>query len=90
MHSKYSRQILLLGEEGQKKLQNKKVAIIGIGALGSVAANLLTRAGVENLILIDRDCIEESNLQRQILFTEKDVTIRLESTYSWFKFSIYS
>lgn len=74
MH-RYSRQILLneIGREGQEKIQNKKVAIVGVGALGTVAAELLARAGVGSLILIDRDVVEKSNLQRQTLFDEKDV-----------------
>jgi len=73
--SRYSRQILLdqIGTEGQALLQNKKVAIVGIGALGTVAAELLSRAGVGNLILIDRDVVEPSNLQRQTLFDQKDL-----------------
>ena len=72
---KYSRQILLeeVGKGGQKKVEKSVIAIVGIGALGTVAAELLVRAGVGKLILIDRDIIEESNLQRQLLFTEKDV-----------------
>jgi adenylyltransferase/sulfurtransferase len=70
---RYSRQELVLGKANQKKLQKAIVAIVGVGALGTVAAELLTRAGVGKLILIDRDTIEESNLQRQLLFTEKDV-----------------
>ena len=72
---RYSRQILLneIGKEGQDKLPDKKVAIIGVGALGTVAAELLVRAGVGSLILIDRDIIEESNLQRQTLFDEEDI-----------------
>ncbi len=72
---KYSRQLLLkeIGIEGQRKLAQATVAIVGIGALGTVAAELLARAGVGKLLLIDRDIIEESNLQRQVLFTEEDV-----------------
>jgi len=71
--SRYSRQELLLGTNNQLKLQQSKLAIIGIGALGTVAAELLTRAGVKELLLIDRDLIELSNLQRQTLFDENDV-----------------
>ena len=69
---KYARQITLLNKEKQELLNNSTVAIVGIGALGTVAAELLARAGV-NLLLIDRDVIEETNLQRQLLYTEKDV-----------------
>ena len=74
-NSRYSRQILLkeISKEGQEILENKKVAIVGVGALGTVAAELLARAGVGSLILIDRDVVEESNLQRQTLFDEKSV-----------------
>lgn len=72
---KYSRQLLLkeIGREGQAKLAQATVAIVGIGALGTVAAELLARVGVGKLVLIDRDIIEESNLQRQVLFIEEDV-----------------
>ncbi len=73
--SRYSRQIILeeIGENGQQKLEKATVAIVGIGALGTVAAELLARAGIGHLIVIDRDIIEETNLQRQSLFSEKDV-----------------
>lgn len=75
MSERYSRQILLkeIGKEGQELISQKKVAIVGMGALGTVSAELLTRAGVGSLLLIDRDVVEESNLQRQTLFTEKDL-----------------
>ncbi len=62
-----------IGKTGQKLLAKASVAIIGCGALGSVSAELLARAGIKRLILIDRDFVEESNLQRQSLYTEKDV-----------------
>ena len=70
----YSRQILLpqIGLEGQRKIQNSKITIVGCGALGTVAAELLIRMGVTNLTLIDRDIVEISNLQRQSLYTQKD------------------
>jgi adenylyltransferase/sulfurtransferase len=72
--NRYSRQSIFhgIGEEGQKKLAAAKVAVAGIGALGTVSANLLCRAGIGFLRLIDRDIVELSNLQRQILFDEND------------------
>lgn len=72
---RYSRQAILseIGEEGQKRLSKGKVAVVGLGALGTVSADLLARAGVGNLALIDRDIVELNNLQRQLLFTEADV-----------------
>ncbi len=62
-----------LGKEGHAGLVRKKVAVIGIGATGTVAAEMFVRAGVKKVMLIDRDVIEVSNLQRQSLFTEADV-----------------
>ena len=62
-----------IGKKGQKKLSNSTVAIIGLGALGSVSAELLARAGIGKLTLIDLDIVELSNLQRQSLFDENDV-----------------
>lgn len=72
---KYSRQILFkaIGKEGQRRLRQKYAVIAGCGALGSVIANSLTRAGVGRIKIIDRDFIEESNLQRQTLFDEEDI-----------------
>lgn len=73
--ARYSRQILFTpigGREGQKKLLKSRVAIVGLGALGTVSANHLVRAGVGYLRLIDRDFVEMSNLQRQMLFDEDD------------------
>src|SRR6202451_393836 len=73
-HDKYSRQILFsgIGEEGQEKLMAASAVLVGCGALGTVAANLLVRAGVGRLRIVDRDFVEESNLQRQTLFEESD------------------
>ena len=62
-----------IGKKGQKKLGKSIVAIIGLGALGSNSAELLARAGIGRLILVDRDVVELSNLQRQRLFDEKDI-----------------
>jgi molybdopterin-synthase adenylyltransferase len=71
---KYSRQILFanLGQAGQEKLLASSAVLVGCGALGTVAANLLVRAGVGQLRIIDRDFVERSNLQRQTVFTESD------------------
>ena len=73
--SRYHRQMLLpgFGEEGQRKLAGSTALVIGCGALGTVAANMLARAGVGHLVIVDRDFIEMTNLQRQILFDEDDV-----------------
>ncbi|MCC9655925.1 ThiF family adenylyltransferase [Rhodopirellula halodulae] len=65
-------QYAAIGDEGQSKIQASRVAVLGCGALGSVASELLARAGVGYLRLIDRDLIEWSNLQRQSLYTESD------------------
>ena len=77
MKSRYSRQELLkqIGTNGQQKISNATVAIVGVGALGSVSAELLVRSGIKKLILIDHDEIELSNLQRQALYTENDVGV---------------
>src|SRR5437016_4673768 len=71
---RYSRQILYrqIGMAGQQKLADARVAIVGCGALGSHQAAALVRAGVGELLVIDRDYVEESNLQRQSLFDERD------------------
>lgn len=76
---RYSRQTVLpgVGAEGQARLGSGCAAIVGLGALGSAAADLMVRAGVGHLILIDRDVLELHNLQRQSLYTEQDVADRL-------------
>jgi molybdopterin-synthase adenylyltransferase len=73
-HDRYSRQILFpgIGLTGQQFLASAHVAIIGVGATGAATASLLARAGVGTLTLIDRDFVEPSNLQRQVLFDEAD------------------
>jgi molybdopterin/thiamine biosynthesis adenylyltransferase len=72
--SRYSRQILFsgIGSEGQKKLGRSRILLVGCGALGSVIAEILVRAGIGCLTLADRDYIDESNLPRQSLYTEAD------------------
>jgi molybdopterin/thiamine biosynthesis adenylyltransferase len=76
---RYSRQIRFPGmrEDGQRRLLQSRVTLCGCGALGTVLANSLVRAGVGHLRLIDRDFIETSNLQRQVLFDEQDVAENL-------------
>ena len=71
---RYSRQILFpgIGATGQQRLGSAHVAVIGVGATGAASASLLARAGVGTLTLIDRDFVEPSNLQRQVLFDEAD------------------
>lgn len=79
MSERYSRQELFAGiqKEGQKKLSSKHVLIIGAGALGTGNAEILVRAGVGKLTIVDRDYVEWSNLQRQQLFSEKDAENRM-------------
>ena len=69
---RYSRQILFagIGEAGQEKLLASSAVLVGCGALGTVAASLLARAGIGSLRIIDRDFVERSNLQGQSLFDE--------------------
>jgi len=76
---RYSRQVLFsgIGEPGQRRLGGAHVAIVGVGATGAAAAGLLARAGVGHLALIDRDFVEPSNLQRQVLFDEDDARAAL-------------
>ncbi|MBI3653905.1 MAG: ThiF family adenylyltransferase [Acidobacteria bacterium] len=79
VQERYSRQILFdpIGEAGQARLLESRAVIIGCGALGAVQAETLARAGVGQMVLVDRDFVEESNLQRQIMFEESDARERL-------------
>lgn len=79
MDERYSRQILFreIGERGQEKLLNSQVLIAGCGALGASHAEMLSRAGVGKLRIVDRDFVEFTNLQRQTLFNESDAAERL-------------
>ena len=72
---RYSRQVRLkqVGEAGQRRLAESRVLLVGCGALGSVLANTLVRAGIGDLLVVDRDLLELHNLQRQVLFDEQDV-----------------
>ncbi len=72
---RYHRQTLIpgIGADGQRRLGEARVLLVGCGALGSVSADLLVRAGVGRLRLVDRDVVELTNLQRQVLYDESDV-----------------
>jgi adenylyltransferase/sulfurtransferase len=74
LKQKYSRQVLFkgIGEEGQERLVAARAVMVGCGAIGAATANLLVRAGVGCIRIIDRDFVEPSNLQRQMLFNEAD------------------
>ena len=78
MNERYAKQILLkdFGAEGQQKLAGASVLIVGCGALGSVQSQLLVRAGVGHVRIVDRDVPEIGNLHRQLLFDEDDVQAR--------------
>lgn len=77
--ARYARQIRFapLGREGQERLQRSRALVCGCGALGSVIANTLARAGVGRLRIVDRDFLELNNLQRQVLYDEADVAAGL-------------
>lgn len=79
MYERYSRQTRcsFIGIKGQEQLENSCVLIIGAGALGTANAEGLARAGVGKIVLVDRDYVEWSNLQRQQLYTEEDAKNRL-------------
>lgn len=79
VNERYSRQILFreIGREGQEKLLNSRVMLFGCGALGAAHAEMLARAGVGTLRIVDRDFVEYTNLQRQTLFRESDADERL-------------
>lgn len=79
MLNRYSRQILFdpIGEKGQQLLREKHVLIVGLGALGTQSSEMLARAGIGKLTIVDRDYIEWSNLQRQQLYTEEDAEGRI-------------
>ncbi len=74
IEDRYSRQVLFpgIGPEGQRRLLASRVTVVGCGATGSAVAALLARAGVGHLLILDRDYVEPSNLQRQSLFDEAD------------------
>ena len=74
MHDRYHRQAILgaIGADGQARIGSSRAVVVGCGALGCVSAQWLARAGVGELVVVDRDIVELTNLQRQVLFTEAD------------------
>lgn len=73
MQNQFSRTELLIGKEGIEKLNKSKVAIFGIGGVGSFVVEALVRAGIENFILVDKDIVDITNLNRQIIATRKTI-----------------
>ena len=73
MQNMFSRTELLIGKEGIEKLQKAKVAIFGIGGVGSFVVEALIRAGVSNFILVDKDVVDVTNINRQIIATNKTI-----------------
>ena len=69
----YSRTIQLIGEDAIIKLKKTTVLIVGIGGVGGTCFETLVRSGVGTIIIIDKDCVDVTNLNRQLLFTEKDI-----------------
>ena len=73
MNNQFSRTEMLIGKENIEKLHSKKVAIFGIGGVGSFVLEALVRAGVENLVLVDKDEVDITNLNRQIIATHSTI-----------------
>lgn len=71
MQNQFSRTELLIGKNGIEKLQNARIAIFGIGGVGSYVVEGLARAGIENFILVDKDTVDLTNINRQIIATHK-------------------
>ncbi|NOZ24380.1 MAG: thiazole biosynthesis adenylyltransferase ThiF [Planctomycetes bacterium] len=84
LDDRYSRQILFraIGEEGQRKLSEGSVIVIGCGALGSMIANNVVRSGVGRVVLVDRDRVELSNIPRQNLFDEEDARSHVPKAFA--------
>ena len=75
MDKRYQKHITLkeIGAEGQKRMMNSSIIIIGCGATGSATAINLVRSGIGEVSIVDRDIVNEGNLQRQFLFDEDDI-----------------
>lgn len=73
MENKFSRTEILIGKKALDKIKKSKVAVFGIGGVGSFVVEALVRAGVQNIILIDKDVVSETNINRQIIATTKTI-----------------
>ena len=74
MEKKFSRTEMLVGNDGMEKLKNAKVAVFGIGGVGSFVCEGLARSGIGNFVLVDYDKIDESNINRQLIATVKTIS----------------
>ena len=75
MENQFSRTELLIGKDGVDKLRKAKVAIFGIGGVGSYVLEALVRAGIENYMIVDDDVVSISNLNRQIIATRSTILV---------------
>ena len=73
MINKFSRTEMLIGTEGVERLKKSKVAIFGIGGVGSYSVEALARSGINNFILVDKDTVSETNINRQLIATTKTI-----------------
>ena len=73
MEDKFSRTEMLIGNDGMEKLSNAKVAVFGLGGVGSFVCEGLARSGLGNFVLVDHDKVDESNINRQLIATEKTI-----------------
>ncbi len=73
MEGKFSRTEMLIGNEGMEKLKDAKVAVFGLGGVGSFVCEGLARAGIGNFVLVDFDTVDESNINRQLIATVKTI-----------------
>ena len=73
MEDKFSRTEMLIGNEGMEKLTNAKVAVFGLGGVGSFVCEGLARSGIGNFVLVDFDKIDKSNINRHLIATQKTI-----------------
>lgn len=73
MLEQFSREALLIGEKGVEKLNNSKVVVFGVGGVGSFVVEGLARAGIGNFVLVDKDEVDITNINRQIIATHDTI-----------------